>query len=284
MIRGWIKYLNIVLCILAAFLLVNIFFFIKNYDKESASASVLPDSAKTESLAETGKTLSDYAIIYRRNLFNVSEASKPLASSSQPLSLKLKGTVVGSDEFTFCIIEDKAKRKDELYQKGDKIQDMQVNEITANSVVLMKGAEKIVLYIDENNKEIEAAPKTVVAAPAALDFSSIENPEPNMWVLSREDVVAATRNISQIMSDLKIRPNFSDGKMEGFKVDDITEGSVALAMGIRKGDVVKSINGEVIDSPRKIFEFYRNLERSPSIQLEVARGDSTETLTYKIKE
>ncbi len=283
--REWIKYLNIFLCTLTAFILINVFFFLRSYEKEKAEAAVLPVSPISKSIAKSEKSLTDYAVIYRRNLFNISEMPKPITTSSQSLSLKLKGTVVGAEEFTFCIIEDRTKRKDDLYQKGDKIQDMEVGEITANSVVLTRGAEKIVLYIDENEKEIEGNEGTVVAARLSVpDFPSLENPSPNKWILSREDVLQATRNVSQIMSDLKIRPNFSSGKMEGFRIDDVKEGSIALAMGIKKGDVVKKINGETIDSPKKIFEFYRNLEKSSSIQLEVGRGDSTETLTYEIKQ
>lgn len=282
--RDWIKYLNIFLCTLAAFILVNVFFFLRSYEKGKAEASVLPSSPPAESIVKSEKNLSDYAVIYKRNLFNIREIPRSATISSQPLSFKLKGTVVGVEEFTFCIIEDKSKRKDDLYQKGDKIQDMEVGEITANSVVLTRGAEKIVLYIDEEDKEIKANEGVVAAKPSLPDFSSLENPSPNKWILSKEDVLQATRNVSQIMSDLKIRLNFSSGKMEGFRIDDINEGSIALAMGIKKGDVVKKINGETIDSPKKIFEFYRNLERSNSIQLEVSRGDSTETLTYEIKQ
>ncbi|MDD5454675.1 MAG: type II secretion system protein N [Candidatus Ratteibacteria bacterium] len=283
--RNWIKYLNIFLGILTAFFVVNVFLFLRAYEKERAETSALPVSPAQPSAVKTEKSLTDYAVIYRRNLFNVQEAPRVATSSVQPASLKLKGTVVGAEEFTFCIIEDRSKRKDDLYQKGDKIQDMEVSEITDNSVVLIRGTEKMVLYIDESAKDIKTN-ETAVAAerPTLADFSSLENPEPNTWVLSREDVLAATRNISQIMSDFKIKPNFSAGKMDGFRIDDINEGSIALAMGIKKGDIVKKINGETIDSPKKIFEFYRNLENSASIQLEVSRGDATETLTYEIKQ
>ncbi|MCK4905606.1 hypothetical protein KAS42_05160 [bacterium] len=282
--RGWIKYLNIFLCVIVVYLSFNIFLFLRSYGKEKAEAAVLPISPESQSLAKSEKNLSDYAVIYKRNLFNISEISKPITTSSKVSSFKLKGTVVGSSEFTFCIIEDKSKRKDGLYQKGDKIQDMEVNEIMVDSVVLVRGAEKIVLYINENGEETKTNDRTVVTAGLpSPDFPSLENPSPNKWILSREDILQATKNVSQIMSGLKIKPNFSAGKMEGFRIDDIDEGSIALEMGIKKGDVVKKINGETIDSPKKIFEFYRNLERSNSIQLDVDRGDSTETLTYEIK-
>ena len=279
--REWIKYFNLFLCIIVVFLLVNIFFFLKSYGREKGTTDIPSASSTPPSFKESKKSLGDYAVIYKRNLFNIEETTKPVASA-QPLSLKLKGTVVGVKEFTFCIIEDKSKRKEDLYQKGDKIQDMEVTDITANSVVLNRGTEKIVLYIDEEEKIKEKEP---IAASKSIypDLSDIEHPSENKWVVSREVVLQATRNISDIMSDFKIRPHFSSGKMEGFKIDDIKEESIVSAVGIKKGDIVRKVNGETIDSPKKIFDFYRNLERSPVIQLEVERGDTTEVLTYEIK-
>lgn len=279
--REWIKYFNLFLLVVVVFLLVNVFFFLKSYGREKGKSDIPSVSPAPQALKESKKSLTDYSVIYKRNLFNTEEAPKS-AASAQPLSLKLKGTVVGVEELTFCIIEDKSKRKEELYQKGDKIQDMEVTDITANSVVLNKGREKIVLYLDE--EEVKQKEIVAVANKSAYpDLSDIEHPSENKWVVSREDILQATGNISEIMSDFKIRPYFSSGKMAGFKIDDIKEESIVSAVGIKKGDVIKKVNGEMIDSPKKIFEFYRNLENSPVIQLEVDRGDSTEILTYEIK-
>lgn len=275
--REWIKYFNLFLSIVVVFLLVNIFFFFQSYAREKGKAGIPSTLPASQSFKKSEKSLGDYAVIYKRNLFNIEETPKPIVSA-QPLSLKLKGTVVGVEEFTFCIIEDKSKRKEDLYQKGDKIQDMEITDITTNSVILSKGRGKVILYIDE-----EETKKDDRVAAIYPDLTNIEHPSENKWVISRENVLQATRNISDIMSDFKIRPHFSSGKMDGFRIDDVKEESIAFAVGIKKGDIVKKINGEIIDSPKKIFEFYRNLEKSPVIQLEVERGGSTEVLTYEIK-
>jgi len=278
--REWIKYLNLFLSIIVVFLLVNVFFFFQSYAREKEKTDIPSTLPASQSFKKYEKSLGDYAVIYKRNLFNIEETPRSVVFA-QPLSLKLKGTVVGVEEFTFCIIEDKSKRKEDLYQKGDKIQDMEITDITTNSVILSKGREKVVLYIDE--EEIKKDDRVAIVKSIYPDFTNIEHPSENKWVISREDVLRATRNISNIMSDFKIRPHFSSGKMDGFRIDDIKEESIAFAVGIKKGDIVKKINGEIIDSPKKIFEFYRNLEKSPLIQLEVERGDSTEVLTYEIK-
>ena len=282
--RDWIKYLNFLFSLVVVFLLVNVFFFLRSYGKEKAY--VPPAPVAPEAIKKSQKSPADYAVISKRNLFNVEDTSKP-AVSAQPLSLKLKGTVVGVQEFTFCIIEDKSKRKEELYQKGDKIQDMEITDITVNSVVLKRGTEQLVLYIDEEEKNVQAKGKEnegVVASKTAYpNLADLEHPSPDKWVVSKEDVLQATRNISEIMSDFKIRPHFSSGKMEGFAIDDVKEASIVSTLGIKKGDVVTRVNGEVIDSPKKVFDLYRNLEKTSVIQLEVERGDSTEVLTYEIK-
>lgn len=281
--RKWVKFLNFLLIIAVIYLSANTFFFIKSYGREKAEVDIsAPPSS--QSFQKSGRSISDYAVVYRRNLFGVEEIPKPTAPS-RPLLLKLKGTVVGTEEFTFCIIEDRTQRKEDLYQKGDTIQDMKISDITENSVVLSKGAEKIVLYIDEDEKNVVNREEPVIASkpPKYPDLTDIAHPSENKWVVSKEDVLEAAGNISSIMADFKIRPHFSDGKMQGFRIDDIKNDTIASLIGVEKGDIVKKINGETIDSPKKVFDFYRNLERSSVIELEVERGDSTEVFTYEVK-
>jgi general secretion pathway protein C len=278
---NWIKYLNFVLSIVVVFLLVNTFFFLKSYGKEQEEENIIPISSVSPAFSTPKKRLSDYAVIYRRDLFNMKEAPKPM-SGQKPVSLKLKGTVVGVEEFTFCIIEDRTKRQENLYQKGDKINGMEITDIMVNSVVLDNGS--MVLYIEEEG----VAKGEVASAPAIpertlSDLIDIEQTSHNEWAIDRDDLLSAANNVSQILSDFKIRPNFSSGKMEGFKVDSIKSDSIALAAGMREGDIVRKVNGETIDSPKKVFDFYRNLDNSDVIQLEVERDGSTEVLTYKIK-
>jgi type II secretion system protein C len=278
--RNWIKYLNFFLSFIVIFLLVNTFFFLKSYGKEKEKVDIPSILPPAPSFEKSEKSLADYSVIYKRNLFNLEEAPKAMPST-QSLSLKLKGTVVGVEEFTFCIIEDKTKRQEDLYQIGDKIQDMEITDITANSVVLSRGRERLVLYIEE--EEIKESGRIAAVEPTYPDLTDIEQASENKWIVSREDVLQATENVSKIMSDFKISPYFSSGKIEGFKIDDIKDGSIASLVGIKKGDIVKKVNGEAIDSPKKIFELYRSIDRASAIQLEVDRDGATEVLTYEIK-
>lgn len=278
---NWIKYLNFFLLIVVVLLLVNTFFFLKSYGKEQEE-DIAPLPSMSQDFSEPQKRMGDYAVIYRRDLFNMKEAPKPM-SRQAPVSLKLKGTVIGTEEFTFCIIEDKTKRQENLYQKGDKINGMEITDITVNSVVLDNGS--MVLYIDEEagTKGDEVASVPVAPEEDYFGLIDVEQSSPNEWVVSREDFLEATNNISQILSDFKIKPNFSSGKMDGFKIDDIKDDSFTFAVGIEKGDIVKKINGEMIDSPKKIFEFYRGLSGTDAVELEIERNGKTEVLTYKIK-
>ncbi|HIE44363.1 MAG TPA: hypothetical protein EYP78_06190 [Candidatus Omnitrophica bacterium] len=280
--RRWIVYLNIFLSLLVAALGVNFFFSLKSYEEENIEVSDLSTAPQSQSLKGYQRALADYSIIYERDLFHLKRAPESVKSVSEaPTPLKLKGTVVGGEKFTFCIIEDKSKRKEELYQIGDTVENMKITAINEDNVILEDGEEKIVLYIEGAKEEGLKTPSPVKEKP--LDLSRIEHPSPRKWVVRKEDVQQAVKNASQILSEIKIRPYFSSGRMEGFKVSSMEEKSIASAMGIQKGDIIKKINGKVIDSPKKIFEFYRNLEKSPIVELEIERSGKTQVLTYEIK-
>ena len=55
------------------------------------------------------------------------------------------------------------------------------------------------------------------------------------------------------------------------------------AIGIRSGDVIKSINGKAIDSPNKALSLFEQLKGSSAINLEIERRGQPKQLNYGIK-
>jgi general secretion pathway protein C len=48
-------------------------------------------------------------------------------------------------------------------------------------------------------------------------------------------------------------------------------------------DVLKTVDGTLVDSPAKAMELYQNLKNNPKIVLQVERNGKTETMTYNIQ-
>ncbi len=85
------------------------------------------------------------------------------------------------------------------------------------------------------------------------------------------------------MTEVRIVPNFTDEKPDGFKLLSIKRGSLLNRLGLRNGDVVRRINGVSLDDPQKAIEVYQGLEGGQSISVEILRGGREQTLNYDLK-
>ena len=72
---------------------------------------------------------------------------------------------------------------------------------------------------------------------------------------------------------------------KGALVSDIVSGGPAEKAGIRKGDVIRSVDGKVIDSVDTLTKFVRGLEVGKEVEVKVIRRDGKEmSLSVKIGE
>lgn len=72
----------------------------------------------------------------------------------------------------------------------------------------------------------------------------------------------------------------------GFLVREIQPGSVYEKLGMRPGDVIRSVNGQPINNMEEVMKLYQQLggvNRVGNISIEVMRGGRTETLQYNIE-
>jgi general secretion pathway protein C len=72
----------------------------------------------------------------------------------------------------------------------------------------------------------------------------------------------------------------------GFLVREIQPGSVYEKLGVRTGDVIRSVNGQPINNMEEVMKLYQQLggiNRVGNLAIEVTRGGRTESLQYNIE-
>ena len=91
------------------------------------------------------------------------------------------------------------------------------------------------------------------------------------------------QDLSALGSQARVVPNYRNGKYEGFKLVGVRPGSLYRAIGVRSGDVIKSVNGKPIDSPNKALDLFEKLKNSSHISLDIERRGQPKQLSYTIK-
>jgi general secretion pathway protein C len=245
-----------------------------------------------ESPAAAVRLLKDYAVISERNLFGGSSETleevpppeevdlegMPVAVSS--LGLKLVGTVVGNRrEDSSAIIEDLSSRKQDVYSEGDEVKQARIKRILRHNVVINTGRRDEVLTMEPQEKTRQApAPRRrprTRARPRPSAKGSIK--------LEREELESQMADLGQLMQQVRIRPYFEDEEPAGFLVSNIKPDSLFSKMGLRNGDVIKGVNGEIITSPEQAIELYESLMEGGAVALEIKRGRRTQKLRYEVQ-
>jgi general secretion pathway protein C len=225
--------------------------------------------------------LSDFSLITERNLFgSLEKASEGVKEEEvedlEPTSLRiaLLGTVTGDEQNAFAVIEEKDKGKQGLYRVGDSIQNATVKMILREKVVLRVGEKDEILTMEESaasRREKGQGP----SQPSKKEGSTI--------TVNRKELSDSLKDINKVLSQVRIRPHFKDGKSDGLSVSRIKAGSVFSKLGLRNGDIVQKINDKPINSPDDVLALYEKLKSGSQVSVEVTRKGQPKTMNYRFR-
>lgn len=243
-----------------------------------------PPSATTES--SPIPPLSSYKAITQRNLFKIQNEklkapAKPVAIDSlkqTELKLKLWGTVIDDDGKAYAVIEDSAKREQNLYHAGDTIQ---------NASVKMILREKVILYVDGKD-EILSMEKMLSAvsgksARPPTPRSGVPTVKAQKIVLNKDQLTGALENVNDLMKQARIRPHFRDGKPDGLLLTGIKPNSIFRKMGLRNGDIIMGVNEDDIRSVDDALKLYKDLASTASAKIQIKRRGRLRTMEYTVQ-
>ena len=251
---------------------------LRQFDTATSVAEPAPDDNEQQKAP-----FDDYRLIIDRNIFGsldraAEEVKAEEIEALEPTSLKiaLLGTVAGSPRNAVAVIEETTKRKQGLYKVGDSIQDAIIKMILRGKVVLKVEDKDEILTMEEENVR---SPEKDRAASRPLDTRE----RGTTITVRRSDVQESLNDINKLMSEVRVRPHFRDGKPDGLSISRIKPGSIFSKLGLRNGDIVQGMNDNTIKSPDDILALYEKLKSGSEIQLEIDRRGERKTLDYRFR-
>ena len=88
----------------------------------------------------------------------------------------------------------------------------------------------------------------------------------------------AIQDVSKLMTDVKIQPNEA-----GLALSQIKPNSIFRRMGLRNGDVLKSVDGQEIHSVDDALKLYESLKSADSVSVVLQRRGTERTINYNIR-
>lgn len=95
-------------------------------------------------------------------------------------------------------------------------------------------------------------------------------------------VDAALANPASLAKQARVVPAMRDGVTSGYKLYGIRPGSLPKALGLKNGDLIRSVNGHPLTTLDETMKLYTKLRVEKTFILEIDRRGSPLTLTIEI--
>lgn len=286
--KGFQTIINLLALAVAIYIGVDLFYVIVRAQLSDVHTKSSGVQALPVVKGEEKRPLDYYGPITERNLFgSKDEVSQEIREEDiealQPTSLKLAllGTVAGDEQYAFAVIEESNKRKQGLYKVGDTVQSAVVRKIVRGKVVLRVNDKDEILMIEEKRKpqkESRGEPRRAARYQRGAPVTRADT-----VTVSRSSVEESLENIHELLSQVRIRPHFKDGRAEGLAVSNVKAGSFFAKMGLKNGDVVQGIDGREIKSPDDVLEVYEKMKSGSQVALEIERNGEKKIINYKFR-
>ena len=223
--------------------------------------------------------------LLERNLFALSGAvavpghviepgsGKPAAPGGKQLSLI--GTVVAGMQSMAWILVDKEL---DLYRLGDRLAGGVVKEIDRNRVRYL--ADDGRFFDLELVEPVEQFSSPV--RPGGRSDRDVTQIDENKWLISRQTIEETRENMVEQLKLAQVRPRMIDGRTEGIVIQSLRHGSILKKLGIKRGDVILSINDISLDRPETALQVFQQLREAREINALVERQGDISTFTYEL--
>ena len=227
--------------------------------------------------------------LYYRVKLSPNEAFAPTATPTAPIEVagSIKDitllAIYNASDSTVVTVE--YKRKTKVLAKGEEINGFVLEGAGSNYATFSKDAKtyKVDLQIKtKGNSTINSI------TPSSADTPSASKPEGEVIdagdhkIVDKSLVAYYAKNMDDIYKNIGIAEVKKGNVLEGFRVSFIRKGSPFEKLGMKRGDVIKSINGQKIDSYNVAFDIYKNIENINNLTLVIERGKEEMELEYEV--
>lgn len=94
-----------------------------------------------------------------------------------------------------------------------------------------------------------------------------------------------SQDLSQILKDARAVPHSDtkSGEIKDYKFIEQDDNGVYSKLGLKKMDVIKSVDGKATSSPQQAMEMFNVLKKSGTHKIEIERDGKIQQLNYQVK-
>lgn len=232
---------------------------------------------------EKKRSREEYNVIIDRDLLKIAQAGpasgrdgidKDAVRPIAELGLILKGTIAGPSEIARAIIESKNEQK--IYKINDEIMGATLLAIFRNKVIMNVNGQEQMLVMEESPSADKAPGVSGPVGPSRVSRG--------MGPMGASSgMTSVMKNLDEYIGKARVIPYFKGGEPYGFRVSNLGSDAMVYDLGVRAGDVIRSVNGTPIRTPEDAFKAYQQFQNESSVQIELERNGQPVSVNVPIK-
>lgn len=251
----------------------------------------LPSSG-VNNTKEVGAKPLYYRVKLTPNKAAVPTKKTPVATAKREESMAgiLLLAVYSASDATVVTVEHNKKTK--VLTKGDSINGFILESAGNNFAKFSKNSKtyKISLLKGKGNKDssIKDISDTNSSSPEMKSSEALSRPEGEIVdaggvkIIDKSLLDHYAKNMDDIYKNIGIAESRKGKDINGFKITFVRKDSHFAKLGVKRGDILKSINGQEINSYNVAFDIYKNIQSVQNLTLVVERDKEEVELEYEI--
>jgi general secretion pathway protein C len=245
---------------------------------ESAVGSEPIPAPLTTATAQKDRT--DYSAILENDLFaggnepetvQVSPPVEPLRSADD-LGLTLVGVIAfSSNPAKSCaVIASEQSASGQPYSIGDVVASATIEAIETNRVILRYAGQRCILEqrTGTGSPERSAPSQTAAGRSATSSLAGASS--------------GRLGYVEDVFRNATIEQHVQDDRVDGLRISGLEQSPLAASIGLRNGDIIRSVNGQSLTSKQKAFQVLQKARTQPALDIEIVRDGRTKNLSFDL--
>ena len=198
---------------------------------------------------------------------------------------QLIGTVLGKTRMALLTKDKKLK----ILVAGQSLDKYVLKRVSFDSVLFENKGNKVILRFPKSKKTKPSGTRQVIFREQIPDIrpqtSTVEtNTDTDRITIKRKEALSMAKNLNKILTTVRISPFYQKDKFIGYQLSMLRKNSFLYKLGLRRGDILKRINGEDVSSPQKAIELLSRIQDITAVNIDLMRKGEKKSLFINIED
>lgn len=227
--------------------------------------------------------------LYYRVKLGPNEAAGP-TTNQQPLQragsikdIQLLAIYNASD---VTVVTVKHKNKTKVLAKGESINGFVLEGAGSNYATFSKNAKTYQVNLLVSSKKGEGSiTKANTSASGVTSADKVQGEVVDAGdhkIIDRSLVDHYAKNMADLEKNIGVKEIKKGNQITGFSISFVRKGTLFEKLGVKRGDIIKAINGQQINSYNAALNIYKELPEMNNMTLVIQRGKEEMELEYEV--